>query len=238
MLSSHHNPLLPRPTLPPQSMSEFAYSSLRAAILDGTLRGGSRLVIATLAKQLEVSSTPLRDALHDLAHEGLVVMDARRGAEVRVVDLEEVTNLYEIRGIIEPLLSGRAATRITPTELESLNELQKHMSIETDFGRWNQFNDGFHAGLAKAAKWDESLESLTRSLHARGAIHVGLAVNFEFKQHNAEFWRHEISRSAHEHQEILDACTRGDADAASAAMRTHIQATFENIKRLHESTGP
>lgn len=224
---------LPRSGPPPRSVSRFVCDTLRGAILDGTLRGGTRLVIATLAQQLQVSSTPLRDALHDLAHEGLVVLDARRGAVVRNVDYTEVVDIYEIREVIEPLVTSRAARKISGEELRELEDLQRRMSEESEFGRWNQLNDRFHTLIAQAAKWDDSLEDLTRSLVARCALHVSVAADIETTGAGLEFWQHEITRSHTEHQSIIDACAAQDPERAAAAMKEHIQATFENIRRFH-----
>lgn len=222
---------------PPRSMSQFARDSLRAAILDGTLRGGTRLVIATLAQQLQVSSTPLRDALQDLAHEGLVVLDSRRGAIVRNVDFAEVANLYDIREMVEPQLTSRAAQKISAAELRELEDIQRSMSEEAEFGRWNQLNDRFHALIAQAAKWDDSMEFLTKALVARCALHVSVAADLTTDRTGAEFWRREIARSQAEHQLIIDACAARDSERAAAAMKDHIQATFANIRHFNETRG-
>lgn len=223
------------PSGPPRSVSRFVSDTLRDAILEGTLRGGTRLVIATLAQQLQVSSTPLRDALQDLAHEGLVVLDSRRGAVVRHVGYEEVASLYEIREMVEPLVTARAATRISAAELGELEVIQARMSGEVEFGQWNQLNSNFHMLVAQAAKWDESLEGLTRSLVARCALHVSVSADADVNQEGAEFWRREIARSHAEHQSIIDACAAHDADRAGAAMKDHINATFVNIQRFQRA---
>lgn len=224
-------PLLPSATSArPRTAHEYVYESLREAILEGTLRGGDRLVLSSIAASHSVSSTPVRDALRDLAHEGLVVLDAGRGAEVRKIDFDEVADVYQIRELLEPLLVGWAAERITDGELDTLRELQEQMEAETDPRRWVPLNTRFHGVLANAAR-SPSLGGFTRALQAKAAIFVGSAMDFESGPANRAFWSAEVRKGNEEHSGILLACVRHDSAAAADLMKTHVRSTFENIVR-------
>src|SRR2546423_9721332 len=93
---------------PPASRTDFVLESIKAAILSGELRPGQALVEAELASGLEVSKTPVREALKTLAGSGLVVMSPYKGASVRIVDAELARAVYEVRAVMEPEAVCRA----------------------------------------------------------------------------------------------------------------------------------
>lgn len=86
-----------------RSRTVWAEDRLRRAIVSGELAPGARVRAERLAAEWEISATPLREALRTLAGEGLIVLDAQRGARVAPVSLEEVADVYELRLIAEPL---------------------------------------------------------------------------------------------------------------------------------------
>ena len=92
----------------PPTLTEWADQRLRASILEGDFGPGDSLVISTLAQQLGLSATPLREALRKLAAEGLVVLQSHGSARVAEVDLHEANEIYELRLILEPMALERA----------------------------------------------------------------------------------------------------------------------------------
>jgi len=95
----------------PPTRTEWADQRLRSAIFEGRFAPGDRLVISTLAEQLGVSATPLREALRRLSSEGLVELRAHGSARVATVDLHEATEIYELRRILEPMALERAVAK-------------------------------------------------------------------------------------------------------------------------------
>jgi DNA-binding GntR family transcriptional regulator len=95
----------------PMTRSAWADQRLRDAILCGRLQPGDPLVISTLAKELGLSATPLREALGRLAAEGLVEMQAHGSARVATVDLGEAVEIYELRQVLEPMALERSVAR-------------------------------------------------------------------------------------------------------------------------------
>ncbi len=100
-----------------------ARDELREAILAGSLPPGSRLRAESLAERLQTSRTPVREALHLLAREGLVDIEPRRGAVVRQFDAADLADLYDVRALIEPYAARRAATRIGAPDVARLADL-------------------------------------------------------------------------------------------------------------------
>lgn len=101
----------PRETNGPMTRSAWADHRLREAIVGGRLQPGDPLVISTLAKELGVSATPLREALGKLAAEGLVEMQAHGSARVATVDLDEAVEIYELRRVLEPMALERSVAK-------------------------------------------------------------------------------------------------------------------------------
>jgi DNA-binding GntR family transcriptional regulator len=92
-----------------ESLADGAYRRISEALLSGALRPGARLVMDTLAAQLEISRTPVRDALRRLEREGLIEPTGRRGYIVRPLTPDEVHHLYEVRTAVEVFAAQRVA---------------------------------------------------------------------------------------------------------------------------------
>lgn len=142
--------------LPPASVrrtaQELVRDTLRTAILNGEIPAGTRLVQADLAEQLQVSTTPVREALRSLAAEGLVKLDAHRGAVVRRLDDTEVLEIFELRCLLEPAVLERAISRISDEQIDETAAIEAELSAETDPARWSQLNRQFHGVFMTAAQ--------------------------------------------------------------------------------------
>lgn len=211
---------------------EFVYESLREAILTGALRGGSRLVQSALAESLGVSNTPVREALRDLASEGLVTLDNHRGAEVRRVLYREIQEIYDVREALEPLLMKSVVQRITPEAIEALKVLHRSMVEATDPSVWITLYSRFHTFLIDEARWSVA-ERFLRSLQAKVALFVGVELQFQVTEENADFWPREMQIGNTQYGKLLRAFENRDADQAAEDIVTHLQLTFENIHRVY-----
>src|SRR4051794_40409063 len=100
--------------------SDFAYTRVRELILSGELEPGAVIHQALLAKEIGISTTPLREALRRLKQQGLVELDAHRDARVTQLDAEEARDLLEVRRSLDPLAAGLAAERRTKADIAEL----------------------------------------------------------------------------------------------------------------------
>jgi DNA-binding GntR family transcriptional regulator len=198
---------------------EFVYDALRRAILSGTLPGGSRLVQADIASQLSVSTTPVREALRDLAAEGLVVFNAHIGAVVRELTDEELEELYDIRKLLEPLAIRRAAERISADELRQAEAVAAQMQQEDDPAAWAELNRTFHGILETAARAPFIL-SVLKSVQAVSAIYVA---------HSIILRPERIASGNREHAALIDALRKRDADKSAAVLIAHLDATLQAL---------
>jgi DNA-binding GntR family transcriptional regulator len=191
---------------------------LRADIATGSLRPGERLLQAELARRFSVSTTPVREALGILQHEGLVRLHPQRGATVFVPSVGELHEHYEIRAALEALAAEKAALNFTAADAPPLQEILEAMHSCTDADRYIELNHRFHMRLYKLSG-RERLVDLIDSL--RGASSVYLQI------HAAEGVP--SKRLDREHGEILAACEARDPERAASATRNHLAQTLEHV---------
>ena len=106
-------------------LRDVVFNTLRRAILKGELKPGERLMEITLADQLGVSRTPIREAIRKLELEGLVVMAPRKGAKVASITERDLNDVLEVRKGMEVLAISLACKRITGEELEKLETIEQ-----------------------------------------------------------------------------------------------------------------
>jgi DNA-binding GntR family transcriptional regulator len=203
--------------LPRRTSHEFARESLRIAILRGTLAANSRLVQADIAARLNISITPVREALRDLAAEGLVSIDPHRGATVRQISLDDLREIYELRLMLEPLAMTYTVGRISEAELQQAKDVHERMTAETDAARWVQLNHDFHGLLLQAAR-SPRLEEIIGRLQDGASRYVALSITSVPVEQD---------RGNREHRAILAALKRRDELAAVRAVKAHLETTLK-----------
>jgi len=148
----------------PMSRKDMVLSILRAAIIDGRLIGGQKLDQNEIAAEFKVSRMPVREALKQLENEGLVIVYPYRGVEVAGLDSDEMIQLFAIRGALERLAVGRAATRLSEADFTALREILMEMDKlvgDEETPGWNCLNWAFHERLNAACEWPRLLESIS-----------------------------------------------------------------------------
>ena len=148
------------------TLTRKAYQHLRLKLARGEFAPGTRLVNRTLAKELGISFTPVREAINQLASEGLVDYVRGGGAYVRRIDRVELAQLYDLRENLEPFAASEAARHITQHELDLLQEvcddwlelareMRSNESKRLDASqalRWANNEERFHSILIEAAR--------------------------------------------------------------------------------------
>lgn len=203
----------------PRTAQQLAYEVLRRAIMRGALTPGTRLTQSQLAEQLDLSTTPVREALRRLAGDGLVRIDAHRGAIVRGLDRAELSEIYELRLLLEPLAIRKAAAAITEAELARAEELWEQMNDHSDIGAWSEINREFHGIFAQAAQ-SPTLTQILRGLRDSAAPYVRWSIVL--------YPDFPLTANA-EHRQLLDACRARDGERAAAIEETHLRATLATV---------
>ena len=204
-----------RPAVRFRTKQEYVYSWLREAILDGTLRPGERLVIDDIARRLEVSSIPVREALHLLQSEGFVTNAPHVGATVASLSADEVREIFAIMEALETVAGRAAADRITPAEADRLRAIVAEMDADLATGRidsWAERNRSLHRAIGAIAAMPLLQEMTERIL-----------VRWE-RLRRLYFEGVVVPRAEHaqrEHHALVDAIAGGDADAVQEILATH-----------------
>jgi DNA-binding GntR family transcriptional regulator len=196
---------------------EFVRDSLRRAILRGDLSGGARLIQADLATTLNVSTTPVREALRDLATEGLITLDRHRGGVVRELNWSDMDEIRTIRRQLEPLALKLVVGHANEDDLRRADEIRVRMSKEKDLGNWVELNTAFHE-VFHDATGSARLAAIMRKFEESSALYVA----------QAQRWHPEIRRHADDdHQALIDAIRNGDAERAIDVMLGHAAIAIE-----------
>jgi DNA-binding GntR family transcriptional regulator len=197
------------------TLAHEAYRALRSAILDRRLPAGRKLVVRVLAEDLDLSPTPIKEALAALEREGLVVAIPHRGYHVPQITPHDVEELYALREVLEGLAAARAAMHVNDrlaAQLDRLLERQRICVRDGDVHRYGDLDLAFHrvlreaSGNARLARVAESFNGQIRLLISTSAQLPG-----------------RLSSSLQEHVAIVRSVKLGDQDAAEAAMRHHVR---------------
>ncbi len=190
---------------------------LRHAIVSGRLPPGTRLIQAELASNLNISVTPIREALRELGAIGLVDLDPFRGAVVHTPTLIELEEIFEIRAVLLPLNIRQGVYRIEDSMLDKAEEILDKMESESDPGIWIDLNRQFHELLYKAHS-NARLYQILQQLADLADLYINLSFSKKPLQRQS---------SEREHRQILNAYRRRNAEQASAIAVAHINSTLE-----------
>lgn len=211
-------------------MTMVAYSRLKDDILAMRLAPRQPLVEAELAKMLDMSKTPIREALLGLSHDGLVELNDFRGARVRDFTLADVREIYEIRAVLEPLALRRAFPLMTSELFDEMRDLLGKARTCAEIGDRVQLaahNRAFHSGLI-------------RQCDNRRLLAILSQFSDQVRLISLRSWVQQPTYlvEADQHRSILDALDiDGDIDRAATLLGEHIRSFLEHI-RLHGSTEP
>lgn len=154
---------------------ELVRDALLNAILRGDLPGDSRLVQTEIAAELGVSTTPVREAMRELAIDGLIVLDSHRIGTVRRPDWDEMSDIVAMKQAIEKLAIKKSVTNMTSEELDAATQLAEELANESlDLGTWVQLNIEFHSLFHNATN-SNRMASVLVSLEKASGVYVAQA---------------------------------------------------------------
>jgi DNA-binding GntR family transcriptional regulator len=209
---------------PNPTAHSYVLERLRRAILDGDLPGGTRLRQVELASEFAVSITPVREALRDLAGEGLVVFDPHRGSTVRRLDLKEVREIYEMRIALEPIMVRRMVGNVDADRLNEAERLIRKLDRIKDRAIWSELNLQFHACFNDTDK-SSRLATTLNGLRDGASSYVSLSLQAS-PDRRAE--------SNLEHAQILESYRNGDTERAIEISVQHMRTTLSTIEDAHD----
>jgi len=206
----------------PRGRNTELKTQLEHDINSGRLRPGERLDELSLAARFDVSRTPVREALLQLASLGLVEMRPRRGAVVASIGLKDLLDMFEVMAELEGMCARLAARRISDQEclvLRDVHEQSRRTVDEGDFDGYYACNVLFHETLYMASR-NAFLAEQTMALRNRLAPYR----RSQLHQHDR------LQRSFSEHGDILTAIVNRDADHVDALMKQHLSAQGGSVQ--------
>lgn len=217
-------------------LSQRAYARLREMAMNYRFQPGQRLNEGELARELDVSRTPLREAMHRLVSEGLLVLVSGRGFHARPLDVKEVFDLYEARLAIEAGIVTLACDRATS---EWCDEMDAYLDASADahedapLEHLLELDERFHERVAEVTGNRELLRML-RNVNAR--IHFFRWIDMQGRRDATQA----------EHRSLVAAIRAGGVDDAVSITRTHITRRLDQIvegiregyARLYMGEGP
>jgi GntR family transcriptional regulator, vanillate catabolism transcriptional regulator len=225
------------------TLTEQVIAEIRERILDGKYPVGTHLHEAALAKDLDVSRTPIRDALRVLANDNILVYHANRGYMVRPVDLKDVLDSYDVRGTLE----GLACRIVAETGLDEAGKAVFAAIIERgeavfasakweaeEQAAWRRINTDFHSALLEASG-NRHLDPIMQMIRAYPRIYDS-RLNPEAEFFQKVHTRDQRLRSHHDHSAIVEALLRREGARAEALMREHVYLNRELLRSGLQTT--
>ena len=208
-----------------KTRTQVVVEVIRQKILSGAIKGGEPLRQAALAEELNVSRIPVREALLQLEAEGLVEFEAHKGATATRLSADQVTELFELRAMLETDLLRRAIPLLTDADLAAAETLRSQMADayqqQDSAGSWSVLNTQFHLTLYRAAGRPLSFELVQQLLTTSDRyirMHLMLAGG--------------VQKADPEHSELLKLCRQRQTEAACTLLAQHILGAAGEVKQI------
>ncbi|WP_016905903.1 GntR family transcriptional regulator [Streptomyces xiaopingdaonensis] len=204
-------------------------AGIRARLSAGEMAPGQRLVEQELSETFGTTRSAVREALQDLAAEGLVELIPRRGARVRVISVEEAVQITECRAALESLCARRAAASAGDADRAELRAIGEQMSravADGDLDAYSALNRRLHDTVARASGQEVATSLLDRL--------NGQTVRFQFR---LALRPGRPAQSLPQHLAIIEAVVTGDGAAAEAAARAHVDSVVAELAATPQRTG-
>jgi DNA-binding GntR family transcriptional regulator len=219
-----------RPHSAAPAASATVSETIREAITGGRFAPNQRLVEAELSEQFGAGRAAVRNALIELAAEGLVERVQNRGARVRAVPLAEAVEITEVRMVLEGLCAAKAAERAAEEDRQRLRGIGERMRAAVAGGdpvTYSALNQELH-GLILTVSGQRAARGVLDRLHGQQVHH-----QFRLAMHPGR-----PGASLPQHLAVIEAVCAGDAQAAEAAMRAHLGSVVAALPEVEPRPRP
>jgi len=198
-----------------------AYEHVKGQITGLKLKPGQTLTDSQIAAELNISRTPVREALRRLEQEGLLVNDSRRGWKIYSLSLDDIRQIFEIKQLLEGLIVEQAAACQDHDLRSELQEALEHMqkaATAGDYEAWRQADAHLH----------RALQQMSRNRRACATVQ---SLDDQWFRLRAGYITLEgrMQRSAREHTEMVASLLAGDGVKAAEKMRAHINYVYHDL---------
>lgn len=200
------------------SSADVIFGSLREAIVEGSLKDGDLLRQDQIATMFNVSRIPVREALARLEEQGLITNQRYKGAVVTSLSLDEISEMFEFRALLEGEVIRQSVDQISDETLAEAKTYASQFANETDSSRWGRLNRKFHYTLCKDCKRPYHLQIISNALD-----NIGRYLRAQLVLTSG------IETARREHADILNAAINRDSAQASALTRAHILGASQSL---------
>lgn len=205
-----------------QSLAELTYQMIRNKIISGEIQPGEWLRQEQLAQQLEVSHTPVRQALDWLVADGLAERVPHKGVRISEINENEIAEIYCLRLLLDPIVARLAAKNISDDQIERLQliiEQSEKISSLNDMPSRRRLNREFHKIISDSASFGTlgRLSEIVWNRFPDWMFYEGL-------HKDADTITERLSREIEEHKRIFDSIATHNANLAEKLSRDHITA--------------
>jgi DNA-binding GntR family transcriptional regulator len=206
-------PMPPPPPRAGEGLGDFAYRVLREAIRSGHFRSGQHLREADVARWLDISRTPVREAFHRIVSEGLLTSGPWNGLMIAALDRQQLVELYAVREVLEGTAAGLAAQHASDAEIKLMFSLAaSELAAKDDPDRLVVINAELHQTIYAAAHNRYLLQSLNAVVDSLGLL-----------RHSTFVLPGSTELARREHVEILRAIRERNSKKAEQLARRHIR---------------
>lgn len=213
-----------QPVDQPESLKQIAYKALHRALLTGDLKPGEIYKEKDLAQMLNISRTPVREALLELAGKGLVTFLPRKGIQVTQFDLQDLNEIFELRKALELMAIEKVAGKITQDQLQGIESVLREQSScadASDFMGFLTHDREFHTLLSELTdnrRLVANLETIRDLIQFMGAH--ALSAHGRLQEVIAE------------HQRVLTALASQDPEEARNTMAHHLEMSRQKAESI------
>ena len=212
---------------PPLTVKQHAYNFIQERLRSGAALPGSRLSDDSIAKEIGVSRSPVREAINQLANEGLVELNPRKGAFVCTPSREQMRQAYEARFALEGFVAGRAAELITDTQITELEKINERLLATAKACQQRPTKTADKKLLERFMRADldfhEKILEIVGNQKINEMVQKCKLLTSVFGQISMEHDLGLIAQTYRQHSLILRAIRRRDPQLAVRAMNDHIE---------------
>jgi len=209
----------------PRTRTAYVVEVLRQRILSGEIQAGKALRQIAIATELGVSQIPVREALLQLAAEGLVDFVPHKGAVALALTADEILELSHLRALLETDLLRAAIPKLTVEQLDqaaaTLDQFDRLLDGGQEIDRWGELNNRFHTQIYTAANRPLALQTII-NLQCKADRYIRLQLRITD-------W---IPQAKQEHRQLLAYCREGNLDAATSLLARHINEAGQALAEL------
>jgi DNA-binding GntR family transcriptional regulator len=206
------------------TVADVTTDQLRRLIISGELADGAPLRQDALAEELGVSRIPIREALSRLEGEGLAASSPHKGYVVTALSRDEISELFELRALLEPELIRAAIPKMTTADLEQAETVLASYNVDidnADVPSWGEHNTRFHMALYSPSQRRKTIE-----------IVRGLLVNTDRYTRLVLTLGTGVEQAKEDHGGLLELCRKKAVNQAAALAHDHIQRAHADLLEL------